>query len=210
MGSYGREGLGPQSGGGLSDASLDENQAEFLAQRMVKNALDWDLDGVDIFTRSSGPLFYDHYHNVGFHFAVIRKLRRYLPVEKTISYTSMYYPLSDRPEGSVQGIVRIWNPMEGVISAAHRYLDYINVAINLDHEQYTIDFLTEELGVPAYKIGWVLPIYWDNQELKDDMVALVNSIRERGLRGLSAFTANQENALYRGQFMKDIARNMYT
>merc|ERR1711915_905897 len=205
MGSYGREGLGPQSGGGLSDAFLDTHQAEFLAQRMVKNVLDWDLDGVDIFTRSAGPSFFDHYYNVGFHFAVIRKLRRYLPVEKTISYTSMLAPLQ-----GVQGVVQIWNPMEGVISAAHRYLDYINVAISLGHEQYTIDFLTEELGVPAYKIGWVLPIYWDTQELKDDMVALVNSIRERGLRGLSAFTANQENALYRGQFMKDIARNMYT
>jgi len=209
--SYGREGLGPQSGGGLSDAFLDENQAEFLAQRMVKNVLDWDLDGVDILATAVDTIYYFHHQNVAFHYAVIRKLRRYLPAEKTISYTVWKAPLPDRSEDDVQGVVRIWNPMEGVISAAQRYLDYINVNIGLDEEQYTIDFLTEELGVPAYKIGWVLPMVFnqESQELEERMVALVNSIRERGLRGLSFFSANKEYTPYRGQFIKDIARNMY-
>ena len=177
--SYGREGLGPQTGGGDGETYLDEVQAEFLAQRMVKNVLDWDLDGVDIFATKVEHRFNYHYHNVGFHFAVIRMLRQYLPKEKTISYTVWHAPLPN-----LHGVVRIWNPMEGVISAAHRYLDYVNINIGLDEEQYTIDFLTEELGVPAYKIGWVLSIGLgeDSQYLEDRMVALVNSIRERGFR----------------------------
>ena len=99
--------------------------------------------------------------------------------------------------------------MEEVIGLAHKYMDYINIGLNPECEEITMDFLTNELEVPAYKIGWML----QHSEYSDDMetmLFLVNIIKQRGFRGLSFFTANQEQNQYRGEFLKQIAQHLYT
>ena len=70
--SYGKTGLGPKTGGGESWESIDATQAEFLAQRIVKNVLDWDLDGVDIFAYLSINNYMNPSLNVAFHYSVIK------------------------------------------------------------------------------------------------------------------------------------------
>merc|ERR1712079_559765 len=90
--SYGGDGLGPRSDGGLDKAPLEESQAENLAQRIVQNVLDWDFDGIDVMAMLSEPVYGNHHQSVAFHYAVIKKLRKYLPAEKTISYTSWAAP----------------------------------------------------------------------------------------------------------------------
>lgn len=206
--SYGRTGLGPKTGGGESWESIDATQAEFLAQRIVKNVLDWDLDGVDIFPYLSINNYMDPSLNVAFHYSVIKKLRKYLPSEKTISYTCWNFPPPQlQQEEALRGEAYIWHPMEGVISASHRYIDYINILIKPSQEDFVFSYLTEELGVPAGKVGWALD--FSLEDMDKNMIALVDSIKERDLRGLSFFSANKEHNSYRGEFLKEIARYIY-
>ena len=89
---YGDGGLRPTWGGGDAEAPVSSGDAFLLAERMAQNVADWDLDGVDIFTigiqeRSLGFPG----QNVGFHYSVIKNLRRLLPSGKTISYSIAPY-----------------------------------------------------------------------------------------------------------------------
>ena len=49
----GKYGISAEEGGGNRNIYEDHVQADYLAQRIAKNVLDWNLDGVDFFF--SGP-----------------------------------------------------------------------------------------------------------------------------------------------------------
>ena len=85
--------------------------------------------------------------------------------------------------------------MEEVIAAAHKYMDYINIQLTPEYEEATMELLTNELGVPAHKLGWMMT---RSENMEEEMMFLVNSIKQRGLRGLSFFSANE----YKGEFLK--------
>jgi len=192
-------GLYPTRGGGLEAAGQDYTHAEVLAQRMVRNVEEWGLDGVDIYIRGTieGNFESTYLGNVGFQHYVLKNLRQLLPPEKTISYTILHQPSSGR-----------WYPMEEVISIAHRYVDVINVIYNAGYGDTVLDKLTNELGVPAHKIGWLMTMdsYGHTEE---DMLNMVSSIKQKGLRGLSVLSANQENSQFGGDYLKHIAVRLY-
>ena len=179
-------GLYPTRGGGVEDAGQDYTHAEVLAQRMVRNVEEWGLDGVDIYIRGTfqGNFESTYIGNVGFQHYVLKNLRQLLPPEKTISYTILHQPSSGR-----------WYPMEQVISIAHQYIDVINVIYDYGgYGDTVLDKLTEELGVPAHKIGWLMTM--DSYgHTEDDMLNMVSSIKQKGLRGLSLFT-NKKKSFY--------------
>ena len=97
--------------------------------------------------------------------------------------------------------------METVIAAAHKYMDYINIHYVPDQEDEILHLLTSNIGVPASKIGWMMSLAEDSQNM-ENIVSMINSIKEKGLRGLSFFSINQENNA-RGEFLKQIAENLY-
>ena len=89
---YGDGGLRPTWGGGDAGAPVSSGDALLLAERMAQNVADWDLDGVDIFTIGIQERSLDFPgQNVGFHYSVIKNLRRLLPSGKTISYSIAPY-----------------------------------------------------------------------------------------------------------------------
>ena len=210
--SYGILGLEPLDGSG-NYGTEDMYHAEQLVNRIVNNVYDWDLDGVDIFTIGQWDWsFSKNGQNVGFHYYVFKNLRHALPAEKTISYTISRNSYNcPQYEGQNMNHYTQWHPMEEVISSAHRYIDYVNIEIKPECEEWTVDFMTNELGVPAYKIGWLLEFSSGmnlNEDIEERMVFLVNSIKQRGLKGLSLFTVNKEHNHYRGEFVKQIAQNL--
>jgi len=187
----------PMQGGGLEDASQDMNHAYRLAQRMVRNIEEWGLDGVDIlYYGGYGGSFYA-YTNIGFQHHLLKDLRQLLPPEKTISYTTVHPPSGG-----------LWYPMEEVISIAHRYMDTINVLYVPGYEDSVLNKLTDELGVPAHKIGWLLDLVTTGHT-EEDMLNMVSSIKQKGLRGLSVFNANNENEHFGGEYLKTIAEILY-
>jgi len=200
--SYGTDGLGPKGGGGDNEAAEDISQARLLAERMAKNVADWDLDGVDIFTTGKYQAITWPGQSVGFHHQVFKSLRSLLPPEKTISYTIMHH--SDRDT---------WHPMDAVIAVAHKYMDYINLQFIPEKEDSILGLLTNDFGVPASKIGWMLNYWWHGdqymEEMQYQMGYAVNSIKQKGLRGLSFVSVNQEHNYYRGEFLKEIAETLY-
>ena len=168
---------------------------------MTKNVEDWDLDGVDVYTHG---YFIDDYesnsNNAGFHYQLFKNLRSLLPSDKTISYTVSSPPTEQNVIGTEWSCG--WHPMEPVIAAAHRFLDYINISLYSEQEEFILNFLTE-LGVPASKIGINIGLRIEN------LIYTTNLIKERGLRGVSLYTANQENSLYRGDYSKKVAELLY-
>ena len=199
--SYGKEGLCPTWGGGNKTSDEGNGHARFLAQRMANNVVEWDLDGVDIFTGgwySSGNVGYGK--NVAFHYHVIKQLRKLLPADKTISYTIF------TPPAIFEGSVVTWFPMETIIVSSHKYLDSINIqwpqSAQDAEDFYT--FLTNELDVPASKIGMLI-----TENHIDSVWDITNSIKEKGFNGVSLFSVNKENELYGGNLLKLIAGNLY-
>ena len=108
--------------------------------------------------------------------------------------------------------------METTIAAAHKYIDTINIHFTPGEEKEMLQLLTEDIGVPASKIGWLMSLAedfmgdYDEDRMYRDMVYIVNTIKERGLRGLSLFSVNQENNYYnyRGKFLSQIAETLYS
>ena len=201
--SYGNDGLVPYQGGGVDIALEGDMHAYALAQRISKNVEEWGLDGVDIFTLGTYTTgFTFHGKNAGFHSHVIKYLRAVLPPEKTISYTIKTDPCAT---------YGIWHPMEDVIGFTHKYLDYINIGLKPENEECVLNLLVKELGVPASKIGWMMELQSGAtpESEEEAMLFLTNSIRERGLHGLSLYSVNKENNHYYGQFLKAIAEELY-
>jgi len=206
--SYGIKGLKPLGGGGEYTAAEDSIQAERLVKRIAKNVADWGFEGVDIYTvANSEGLYTYHGLSASFHYYVFKKLRRALPREVTISYT-----LGDAPRADPNFD---WNPVEEVVASAHRYLDYVNVhcpvnSMDLGLDE-TIEYLVS-LGVPTYKIGWLMVHGFYGSSFIDRweemMPVLVDSIRNRGLRGLSLFSVNME-IRFHGEFLQKTAEYMY-
>jgi len=200
--SYGNDGLKPYAGGGIIEAYEDVRQADELARRMKENTKEWDLDGVDIFTLGvNDPGFTFFGKNAGFHNRVIKSLRSELPQEKTISYTIFSDPCHDMAPWDL-----IWHPMNDVIALSHKYLDFIYIKLEPENEECVLNLLINEYGVPASKIGWMMEM--DDKE-EETMLFLTNSVRERGLHGLSLFSVNKENNRYYGQFLEATAQELY-
>jgi len=208
--SYGYNGLGPLAGGGLFEASEEAVYADQLATRMKNNIKERDLDGVDIFTLgTSTPGYTSFGKNSGFHSRVIKSLRGDLPPGKTISYT-----IKTDPCENMNGI-HLWHPMEDVIALSHKYLDSIYIELQSlyiaslpGQEECVLNLLINELGVPAHKIGWYLELTNDDM-VEERMLFLTNSVRERGLHGLSLFSVNKENGRFDGQLLQTIAEELY-
>jgi len=202
--SYGRDGLKPYSGGGINEAFEGVQHADELARRMKENAKEWDLDGIDIFTLGTYTAGFSYFgYNAGFHSRVIKSLRSELPPEKTISYTIWMDPCTQWMDP--------WHPMDDVIAATHKYLDFIYIRLLPENEECVLNRLINDLGVPASKIGWLMEIEdWMAEEIEEEtMLFLTNSVRERGLHGLSLFSVNKENNRYYGQFLEATAQELY-
>ena len=130
--------MSAENGGGSQHISEDQRAAYYLATRIAKNIRDWDLDGVDFYFDGPkedqfwNPPGYECCVNPGnsaiYHLAVIKSLRRLLPKEKTISYTTTHdidFSCYDLQFG--YGCATI---METVIMAVHPYLDWISFKVN--------------------------------------------------------------------------------
>ena len=171
--------------------------AQSLARRMAQNVEDWNLDGVDVFVIGGFERSLEGV-NSAFHYHVFKHLRLLLPAEKTISYSIFYFYDSEN-----------WHPMDTVIRLAHQYMDYINIHFVPEKEDEIIQFLTNDVGVPASKIGWMMSLAEDSENM-ENIIYMTNSIKEKGLRGLSFFSINQENNYSRGELLKLIAENLYS
>ena len=193
--SYGKYGLRAMKGGGQEYTAECVFWAQSLARRMAQNVEDWNLDGVDVFVIGGFERSLEGV-NSAFHYHVFKHLRLLLPAEKTISY-------------SIFSFNEDYEPMETVIAAAHKYMDYINIHYVPDQEDEILHLLTSNIGVPASKIGWMMSLAEDSQNM-ENIVSMINSIKEKGLRGLSFFSVNQENTYNRGELLKQIAENLYS
>ena len=137
--SYGKYGLQAMKGGGQEYTAECVFWAQSLARRMAKNVEDWNLDGVDVFVIGGFERSLEGV-NSAFHYHVFKHLRLLLSAEKTISYTIFSFNED-------------YEPMETVIAAAHKYMDYINIHYAPDQEAEILHLLTNTIGVPANKIG---------------------------------------------------------
>ena len=135
-----RYGISAENGGGSKHIWEDPMAAYNLAKRIAKNIADWDLDGVDFYFDGPtegqfwNPPGYECCVNPGnsvlYHLAVIKNLRKMLPKEKTISYTTTHdisFSCDDTNTIQIQSCSTIMN---NVIMAGHTYLDWINFKVD--------------------------------------------------------------------------------
>ena len=186
-----------------------------LAERIVKNVEDWDLDGVDFFF--TGPQDSIRYYpttspyvvNPGgsavYHYMAIKALRGLLPPGKTISYTTTH--VVDFVNGGNGGHATL---METVIAACHPFLDSISFKAEKALDYQNLEAI-EALGIPLSKVGAVFVKEGSEELLPStvEMEAAVIKIKERGLAGLSVFSINQENNLFRGAWARMVAELLY-
>jgi len=217
-GYFGLFGISAEVGGGGSTHYEDGPNAIALAERIVKNVEDWDLDGVDFFF--TGPQNSVQYYptttipnysmpgpggSVVYHYMAIKALRGLLPPGKTISYTTTH--AVDFVNGEPYGHATL---METVIAACHPFLDSISF-----HAEKALDYQNleaiEALGIPLSKLGAVFVKEGSEELLPStvEMEAAVMTIKERGLAGLSVFSINQENNLFRGAWARMVAELLY-
>jgi hypothetical protein len=208
-------GISAEVGGGGSTHYEDGPNAIALAERIVKNVEDWDLDGVDFFF--TGPENSVQYYpttspyktspggSAVYHYIAIKALRGLLPPGKTISYTTTH--AVDFVNGEPYGHATL---SETVIAACHPFLDSISF-----HAEKALDYQNmeamEALGIPLSKLGAVFVKEGSEQLLPStvEMEAAVMTIKERGLGGLSVFSINQENNLFRGAWARMVAELLY-
>ena len=164
-------GISAEVGGGSSTYYEDGPQAMALAERIVKNVEDWDLDGVDFFF--TGPQNSIQYYttasqyvpgpggSVLYHYMVIKALRGLLPPGKTISYTTTHavdfvygaghdhcYANDNEAPCTVATL------METVIAACHPFLDSFSFKAVKALNYQNLDAM-EGLGIPLSKLSAV-------------------------------------------------------
>ena len=202
-------GIGAENGGGSTPIYEDTVAAGKLATRIAKNVNDWNLDGVDFFYTSGLMNHYMTYegdngvtyvwpgNSANYHFAVIRQLRTKIPSWKTISVTATH-SVDFQPSSPILTTITT------VIAASHPYLDWITLgayAINDNNLDAMAAF-----GIPLSKVGVII----DDYEYEVPVVtAAVEKIKERGLAGLSLFSINKENNMFRGEFARTVAELLY-
>jgi hypothetical protein len=166
-------GITAQQGGGDVFYMEESRHARSLADRIYKNIVDWDLDGVDFFNAEASHCYW-HEHcqgtSVPFHLEVIGRLRRLVGNTKTISYTTLHQPF---------GYNSGYHYHERyVIAACHHLLDYITTGYGDNVlSPDTLDDLAF-FGVPLSKIGLLLEIDYDfpTSNATDTMIDQVRQI----------------------------------
>jgi len=209
-----RYGISAQDGGGSKYIWEGKVSADHLANRIAKNIADWDLDGVDFYF--DGPTEGQFWNPPGseccvnpgnsalYHLAVIKTLRKILPKEKTISYTTTH-----DVSFSCDDLLSCSTIMNTVIMAGHHYLDWISFKASSAFDDKTLDDM-EELGIPLSKVGAVLyPINRVEWPSDEELVQWTDKIKARGLAGLSVFSINKENNLFFGKFVTKVAELLY-
>ena len=91
-------------------------------------------------------------------------------------------------------------------------MDNVYIELKPENEECVLNLLINELEVPAHKIGWNLDLTFNpafDDTIEERMLFLTNSVRERGLHGLSLFSVNKENGSYHGQLLQTIAEELY-
>ena len=218
-----KSGIAVQPGGGeiFQTPDKDNKHARHLAARIQKNIADWDLDGVDFFYLGNGDWSYETDWStaqitavpgaqVVYSLAVIKELRRLVGPSKTISYSTRFQPFSTLTTSYDSAL----------ISAAHPYMDFINLGQELDRPPYD-DFILsadslaeiELLGIPMGKLGRIVntgindrPGGWLTTE---EVQAVINQVKELGMGGVSLFTINKENEEFKGEYIRMMAESMY-
>merc|ERR1712212_794882 len=142
-----RSGISAQPGGGEVYAVLSNQNAGLLAERIHKNIVDWDPDGVDFYNYDQSPsLAWSGPHqdpgtSATYAMAVLSHLRRLVGNTKTISYSSYTFDLIDT----------------AIISAIHPYLDFITLTGSRPLSQETLTAI-DFLGIPLSKIGIMMSL----------------------------------------------------
>merc|ERR1712110_361503 len=131
-------------GGGGYYAGETRYHGEHLAERIHKNIVEWNLDGVDFYHLAIKPgnhdsgSFQNPGTNVAYAATVLRHLRGLVGNTKTISYSTLNSTHDD--------------PDIPIISAIHPYLDFITLSLSEPlSEEMLIEF--DFLGLPLNKIG---------------------------------------------------------
>ena len=199
---YTRSGIGAQPGGGDFNFVLSERRAELLAQRIHRNIVDWDLDGVDFYnmdvsySASWSGTYQDPGTSATYAMAVLMHLRRLVGNTKTISYSTISYGVFDS--------ANYFDPDTAIISAIHPYLDFIT--LSRYYEPLSQEMLTEIefLGIPLSKIGVIMM-----GTISESISPLVEQVKELGMAGVSLPSINFENAGFRGELAARIAEELY-
>jgi len=190
-----RSGISAQGGGGGYYAGETRYHAEKLAHRIYRNILDWDLDGVDFYhlgsypgDNESGP-FQNPGANAAYAMAVLDKLRG-LVRHMTLSYSFLQYNYDDFDIA--------------IISAIHPYLDFITLSLNEPMgENLLLDL--DFHGIPLSKIGIMI-----NAKTNSDSInQIVGQVKELGMAGVSLYSINMENQMFRGELAKTVAETLY-
>jgi len=193
-----RSGISAQGGGGSYYAGETRYHAEHLAERIHKNIVEWNLDGVDFYHLAITPGNYDSgpFQNPGTNAAyamtVLRHLRGLIGNTKTISYSTLNSTHDD--------------PDIAIISSIHPYLDFITLNLS---EPLSEDMLIELdfLGIPLSKIGIMMG--WGEFPSSDSINSIVGQVKELGLAGVSLFSINWENTSFRGELAQRVAEALY-
>jgi len=202
-----RSGISAQGGGGEYYAVLNQRYAEHLAERIHKNIVDWDLDGVDFYNLDVSNSYawsgegQDPGTSATYAMAVLRRLRKLVGNTKTISYSTISNYVFDSSEYH-------FDPDTAIISAIHRYLDFITLTRvePLSQEMLTdINFL----GIPMSKIGIMMSQSWEDLPSSESISQIVGQVKELGLAGVSLFSINSENSEFRGALAARIAETLY-
>ena len=202
-----RSGISAQGGGGESYSELCQKYAEQLAERIHKNIVDWDLDGVDFynldvsFSYSWSGEGQDPGTSATYAMAVLRRLRKLVGNTKTISYSTISNWVFDSSEYH-------FDPDTAIISAIHRYLDFITLSRvePLSQEMLTdINFL----GIPMSKIGIMMTQSWEDLPSSESISQIVGQVKELGMAGVSLYSINSENSEFRGALAARVAETLY-
>ena len=185
----GRAGIAAQAGGGEYWAGLSSRRAVQLAERIHKNIIDWDLDGVDFYNLGVVSEGSSYWSGEGQHpgtsatyaMAVLKNLRMLVGSGKTISYTAFSGPV-------LFGNDNIVDSDTAIIAAIHPYLDFINLWQPDLYYDNNYDFVLAEkalaeiefLGIPLSKFG-IMMAYNPSPEAISQAVERVKAL------GLAAF-----------------------
>ena len=198
-----RSGISAQPGGGESYTVLCERFAKHLAERIHKNIVDWDLDGVDFYNLDVSNSYawsgerQDPGTSATYSMAVLRHLRKLVGNTKTISYSTISNWVFDSSEYH-------FDPDTAIISAIHRYLDFITLSRvePLSQEMLTdINFL----GIPMSKIGIMMTQSWEDLPSSESISQIVGQVKELGMAGVSLYSINSENSEFRGALAARVA-----
>lgn len=187
-----RSGISAQPGGGESYFVLTEKRAKLLAERIQRNIVDWNVNGVDFynldvsFSYSWSGSAQDPGTSSTYAMAVLRHLRGLVGNTKTISFST----------------ISLDAPNIATISAIHPYLDFITLPSGYLNEEMLIEL--DFLGIPLSKIVIMMTL-----PSSDGISQIVGQVKELGMAGVSLYSINMENSSFRGELAQRVAEALY-